>query len=530
MPWPDRFITFDDYPENPGKYPKFYDGKLFAYDWMRGWMMAVSFDESGNMKNIEPFVPSIEWSSLMDVVMSPQGDLYMIEYGKGWYSANRDSRLVHLKYTPGNRAPEARITTDKLFGPTPLTVAFDGSESIDPDDDNLRYSWNFGDGATSTGATTEHTFDQPGEYTVVMEAQDPDGETSQNTVIILAGNTPPELQIDIAGNTQFYWPGSSVGYSINGTDAEDGTIANDKIDVTLEYLEMGYDLTEIVAGHQEATKEPLGLTLINSSDCQSCHRLEGLSVGPSYVDIKEKYDDQQGAVSYLAEKIINGGGGVWGEVAMAAHPNLSESDANHMAEYIMNVGEESAQTIIDAEGVISFQFPDEEEEGGSFFIQASYLDQGGEGTSPLEGYISHVFKPAVLTPEVFDQFENASQFTITPDMGEFIEEEMEVILLQDEAMVTIDQIDLTDIGAITLYASAPSMFIQGGSISISVDDEVVGVPQVIEPSPSMSDIKVLSFPLNISGLHKLTISAEANETNGGVASVASIVLNKNQVN
>ncbi|TAL41749.1 MAG: cytochrome c class I, partial [Chitinophagaceae bacterium] len=41
------------------------------------------------------------------------------------------------------------------------------------------------------------------------------------------------------------------------------------------------------------------------------------------------------AIDYLSKKIIHGGAGVWGEVPMAAHPNLSEDDAKTLAKYVL---------------------------------------------------------------------------------------------------------------------------------------------------------------------------------------------------
>ena len=57
--------------------------------------------------------------------------------------------------------------------------------------------------------------------------------------------------------------------------------------------------------------------------------------GPSYRDIAAKYAKATDAeVSQVAQKIIKGGGGVWGEVPMTPHPAIVEADAVAMVEYI----------------------------------------------------------------------------------------------------------------------------------------------------------------------------------------------------
>ena len=71
----------DDYPENEGRFPGYYDGKLFIYDWIRGWIMAVTMDEDANFKRMERFMPSYKFSNPTDIIMGPNGDMYLLEYG-----------------------------------------------------------------------------------------------------------------------------------------------------------------------------------------------------------------------------------------------------------------------------------------------------------------------------------------------------------------------------------------------------------------------------------------------------------------
>ena len=112
----------EDYIENKGRYPEYYNGKLFIYDWMRGWIMAVTMADNGDFERMEPFLPSFEFNNLTDMLFSPEGDIYLLEYGTAWFSENPDSRLVHLKYNSGNRAPVANFKSDRGYGKLPLTI------------------------------------------------------------------------------------------------------------------------------------------------------------------------------------------------------------------------------------------------------------------------------------------------------------------------------------------------------------------------------------------------------------------------
>ncbi len=80
-----------------------------------------------------------------------------------------------------------------------------------------------------------------------------------------------------------------------------------------------------------------GQKLIAKMDCVGCHKVDKKLVGPSYVDIAQKYPLNAKNISYLADKIIKGGSGVWGTVPMAAHSTLKKDDAKLIAKYILSL-------------------------------------------------------------------------------------------------------------------------------------------------------------------------------------------------
>ena len=57
--------------------------------------------------------------------------------------------------------------------------------------------------------------------------------------------------------------------------------------------------------------------------------------GPAYDSVANRYKTTDANVQMLAEKIIKGGSGNWGNVAMTPHPALSEADAEQMVKYIL---------------------------------------------------------------------------------------------------------------------------------------------------------------------------------------------------
>lgn len=80
-----------------------------------------------------------------------------------------------------------------------------------------------------------------------------------------------------------------------------------------------------------------GKQLIDKSDCLGCHNETTKVIGPAYVAVAEKYPNTELNVDELADKIIRGGEGVWGDVPMTPHPDLSKEDAKEMVNYILSL-------------------------------------------------------------------------------------------------------------------------------------------------------------------------------------------------
>jgi cytochrome c len=78
-----------------------------------------------------------------------------------------------------------------------------------------------------------------------------------------------------------------------------------------------------------------GLELLPKNDCLTCHKVEEKLIGPSYRDVANKYTNDQKTIDMLVDKVIKGGSGVWGQIPMTAHPNLSREDATKMIKYVL---------------------------------------------------------------------------------------------------------------------------------------------------------------------------------------------------
>jgi cytochrome c len=80
-----------------------------------------------------------------------------------------------------------------------------------------------------------------------------------------------------------------------------------------------------------------GEILVRASDCKTCHHVTNKIIGPSHTEVAQKYEFTRQNVQMLAKRIIEGSSGVWGEVPMTAHPDLSMEDAEKMARYVLSL-------------------------------------------------------------------------------------------------------------------------------------------------------------------------------------------------
>ena len=90
---------------------------------------------------------------------------------------------------PPNQLPTAAFTQSA----NRLAASFDGSSSNDPDGSIATYAWDFGDGATGTGATASHNYAAPGTYSVKLTVTDNKGGSNSVThdITVTDPNTLP---------------------------------------------------------------------------------------------------------------------------------------------------------------------------------------------------------------------------------------------------------------------------------------------------------------------------------------------------
>ena len=170
----------EDYEKSEVRFPGYYNGKVFIFDWMRNWIFTVSLTENYEYDTMERFMPSTEFDKPIDLQFAKDGSLYMLEYGTYWRAQNDDSGLYRIVFAEGNRAPQVKIAADKKVGAAPLNVEFSSAGTFDPDpEDGITYQWDFGiNGGKSSDANPSFTFEKAGTYSVKLTVTDKSGESS----------------------------------------------------------------------------------------------------------------------------------------------------------------------------------------------------------------------------------------------------------------------------------------------------------------------------------------------------------------
>ena len=128
--------------------------------------------------------------------------------------------------TVSNAEPVASFSYSPPNPVAGQTVAFDASASYDPDGSISSYSWNFGDGNTSTEQNPSHLYTSNGTYTVLLSVTDNDGTSSSAQKIVTVnaqgGNTPPVPSFDYSPSSPA--PGDEITFDASASTDADGII------------------------------------------------------------------------------------------------------------------------------------------------------------------------------------------------------------------------------------------------------------------------------------------------------------------
>ncbi|WP_372671669.1 PQQ-dependent sugar dehydrogenase [Amycolatopsis kentuckyensis] len=203
---------------NGSSYPASYRGSYFFGDYVTNKIWTLRYDDQGKLTQAPENPPVFTGiGGPVKFAAAPNGDIVFADILSG--------NLRRLSYSAGNTAPVAKATT--TTDPDTRTVSFDGSTSVDYDNDLLKYDWDFGDGTTAAdaGPTTSHQYAAGTEsFTAKLTVRDPLGLTGTADIKVAPGNHTPQLTLTTPGDTATFAVNQQVGLSATATDTEDGPL------------------------------------------------------------------------------------------------------------------------------------------------------------------------------------------------------------------------------------------------------------------------------------------------------------------
>jgi cytochrome c len=192
----------------------------------------------------------------------------------------------------------------------------------------------------------------------------------------------------------------------------------------------------------QSASVPEGLARIRKSDCLACHGIDKASVGPSYVSVAQKYQNQPDARMKLITKIAAGGTGVWGDRVMPPHPGLSEEDRRVIVDYILSLASSKLPTRGRAALSQHVSAP-----GGTYRLTAIYADRPRNGIGPLaDTAVVVLHAPRILASSA----ESKRGIGFGTGQGADGTTHLLATIYADTANLGLGRLDLTGVASVTL--------------------------------------------------------------------------------
>eukprot|EP00053_Salpingoeca_punica_P019363 m.195210 g.195210 ORF g.195210 m.195210 type:complete len:814 (+) comp17632_c4_seq9:172-2613(+) len=173
------------YVNRGNHFPSTYKNGLFFGDYTQGWIKYLPLDTNGNIIG-QPILFDDFSLGIINMEMAPDGSL--------WYSSVYGIDRLYNNNAGGNTNNPPVITQASASYPNgqtgvPLQVKFTGA-ATDADGNALTYTWDFGDGTTSTAQSPTKTYATSGQYSALLRVSDGQATTASSSILIKVGTAP----------------------------------------------------------------------------------------------------------------------------------------------------------------------------------------------------------------------------------------------------------------------------------------------------------------------------------------------------
>jgi cytochrome c len=247
---------FDTENRSPFRWPRVFEGHPLFYEWTRDYVKLFELNRpnGGRLEAIhhlfggaESENPNIVQDNPMDMEFGPDGALYTLEYGDGFFSENPEAQLSRIDFVRGGEyTPVVVVSATPTSALTPpLTVQFSSAGTMDPDGDRLAYAWDFDANGTvdSREANPTFTYTQRGIYEATLRVTDTSGRSASNSVRIIIGNQAPVVELTVESTTPPFNFGDTVHFTVTVTDDQPVDCARVNVAYILGHDQHGHPQT-----------------------------------------------------------------------------------------------------------------------------------------------------------------------------------------------------------------------------------------------------------------------------------------------
>jgi cytochrome c len=268
-------------------WPAYYDNVPLFYEWTRDYIKEFRLDASRTeVADINDVLASFDFQNPMDIEFGPNGSLYVLNYGNGFFGQNQPgAELARVDFVgpagpgpKGNHAPTVTVAADDNNGLAPHTVHFT-SEVDDPDGDRVRYEWDFdADGKVDSRVPSPtFTYTENGVFRATLKVTDQFGRSASDYVEILVGNTPPVVEFVTPQDGDAFAFGDAVQFEVQVTDDQPVDCSRVQVTYILGHDQHGHPLTTafgctgtiqttLLSGHDPAIDDLSGVFVAQYTD------------------------------------------------------------------------------------------------------------------------------------------------------------------------------------------------------------------------------------------------------------------------
>jgi cytochrome c len=187
-------------------------------------------------------------------------------------------------------------------------------------------------------------------------------------------NEAPAVRLVSPGNTaQAKW-NTPLRFEVHVVDKEDGDSKYSEIDAAQVLVQAIVTMDTLQLNH---TRDVAPLRNMMASNCMNCHAFDARLIGPSFKQISERYAHVND-VTTLVKHVREGSRGIWGDVVMPTHPELSADETQRMVQWILDFGKDDAVSYaIGTEGMLRMKKPSAVATKAFVLVTASYRDKNG---------------------------------------------------------------------------------------------------------------------------------------------------------